>query len=253
MKVTDLINIPAGINQGVSPAHQITMLSLLGNPRSSFDQTCRPVTNPALAALVQTDNVGPFRVTGLSPAVQSLKEVLAEVRSDAPAVFEALGTAGMLCARNVRGSTTSISNHSWGTAIDLTLDGQLDTPGNGTVQAGMAQIAPIFNRHGWFWGAAFPREDGMHFELSDETIRRLHASGIFGGPARTQPPTALSLGDSGPEVTKLQTKLKAAGEDIDVDGAFGRNTMAAVMDFQSKNGLTADGIAGPKTLKALGI
>lgn len=253
MAITDLIDIPAGINVGVHSAKQITMLSLLGNPRGSFDQTCRPVTNPGLAALMRTESVGPFRVTGLLPAVESLREVLAEIKGNDSEVFKALGTAGMQCGRFVRGSTTSISNHSWGTAIDLTLDGQLDQPGNGKVQVGMARIAPIFNSRGWFWGVAFPREDGMHFELSDEKIRELHASGIFGTPSPRQPDPALSLGDQGPEVRALQARLVALGADLEVDGDFGRNTLAAVMDFQSKKGLDVDGIVGPQTLRALGI
>jgi hypothetical protein len=78
----------------------------------------------------------------------------------------------MLCARFVRGSTTAISNHAWGTAIDLTLDGVLDRRGDGRVQVGLTRIAPIFNRHSWFWGAGFRTEDAMHFEGSDELIRR---------------------------------------------------------------------------------
>jgi D-alanyl-D-alanine carboxypeptidase len=66
--------------------------------------------------------------------------------------------------------TTAISNHSWGTAIDLTLEGILDTYGDGRVQVGLTLIAPIFNRRGWYWGAAFRKEDGMHFEASKALI-----------------------------------------------------------------------------------
>lgn len=254
--ITDLIDIPEGINDGVSSAKQRTMLSLLGNPRGSYNQTCRPVTNRNLAALMRTVSVGPrarpFPVTGLLPAVESLKEVLAEIERKEPAVFEALGTEGMQCSRFVRNSTTSISNHSWGAAIDLTLVGQLDRPGNNKVQVGIARIAPIFNQHGWFWGAAFPKEDGMHFELSDEKIRDMHASGMFGNPS-APPAPALSLGDRGPEVSALQTRLNALGADLEVDGDFGRNTLAAVMAFQSEKGLDVDGIVGPQTRRALGI
>ena len=84
-----------------------------------------------------------------------------------------LGSAGMLCCRFVRGSTTSISNHSWGTAIDLTINGVLDKRGNGQVQYGLALIAPIFNQHGWYWGAGFATEDGMHFEISQDLLMHL--------------------------------------------------------------------------------
>ena len=37
------------------------------------------------------------------------------------------------------------------------------------------------------------------------------------------------------------------------DGIYGSQTLAAVKYFQRKNGLTVDGIAGKKTLEAMGI
>ncbi|HKQ05371.1 MAG TPA: peptidoglycan-binding protein [Blastocatellia bacterium] len=253
MEITELIPIPNGINQGVSPAHQHTMLALLGSPRGSFAADCQEVTNPTLARLIVTEDLGPFRVHGLRPAVETLQAIFADIKRENPEVFAALGTAGMLCARFVRGSQTSISNHSWGTAIDLKLKGQLDARGNGKVQAGLAAIAPIFNRHGYFWGAGFPTEDGMHFEASDEKIREWHAAGIFGDHLAEPPEPTLSLGDRGPAVKALQQALNAKGANLEVDGDFGRGTLAAVMDFQARNGLSVDGTVGPRTLRALGL
>ncbi|MBQ6991598.1 MAG: spore cortex-lytic enzyme [Clostridia bacterium] len=56
------------------------------------------------------------------------------------------------------------------------------------------------------------------------------------------------------EVKTIQTKLKRWGYyNGNVDGIFGSQTLKAVRWFQSKNGLTVDGIAGPKTLAAMGI
>ena len=61
-------------------------------------------------------------------------------------------------------------------------------------------------------------------------------------------------GSSGTEVKQIQQKLKNWGYyNGSVDGIYGSQTVAAVKKFQSKNGLTADGVAGPKTLAALGI
>jgi hypothetical protein len=124
------------------------------------------VTNERLRRNILSISVGPFRVTGLRPAVLSLQQVVYAIRDAQPEVYRGLGTAGMSCARWVRGSTTSISNHSWGTAIDIKINGVLDERGNGRVQFGLTLIAPIFNWFGWYWGAAFPTEDGMHFEAS---------------------------------------------------------------------------------------
>ncbi|MFG6319107.1 MAG: peptidoglycan-binding protein [Clostridia bacterium] len=61
-------------------------------------------------------------------------------------------------------------------------------------------------------------------------------------------------GSSGDEVKQIQTKLKSWGYySGSIDGVYGTQTVNAVKKFQQKNGLTADGIAGEKTLAALGI
>ena len=62
------------------------------------------------------------------------------------------------------------------------------------------------------------------------------------------------MGSTGSEVRQIQTKLKNWGYySGDVDGIYGTRTKNAVISFQRKNGLTADGIAGPATLAAMGI
>lgn len=61
----------------------------------------------------------------------------------------------------------------------------------------------------------------------------------------------LKKGDRGDEVKALQTLLNRLGYILDVDGAFGSKTEEAVKDFQRQNGLTVDGIVGPKTWTAL--
>ena len=61
-------------------------------------------------------------------------------------------------------------------------------------------------------------------------------------------------GSRGDEVTQIQTKLKRWGYyNGNIDGIYGSQTQEAVRYFQRKNGLTVDGIAGPKTLAAMGI
>jgi peptidoglycan hydrolase-like protein with peptidoglycan-binding domain len=160
------------INVGLTAVSNSYMLAKLGQPllAGGYNAQCQTPTNPKLRRNLVTDTVGPFRVTGLVPAVLSLKAVMADIAAEQPTVHKALGTAGMLCCRLVRGSASAISNHSWGTAIDLTLNGVLDAYGDNQVQVGLTLIAPIFNRHGWYWGAAFGKEDGMHFEGSKANI-----------------------------------------------------------------------------------
>ncbi len=61
-------------------------------------------------------------------------------------------------------------------------------------------------------------------------------------------------GSRGDEVTQIQTKLKRWGYyNGNIDGIYGSQTQEAVRYFQRKNGLAVDGIAGPKTLAAMGI
>ena len=56
------------------------------------------------------------------------------------------------------------------------------------------------------------------------------------------------------QVKTVQTKLKNWGYYTGVvDGIYGSKTKSAVVSFQKKNGLTADGIVGPKTAAALGM
>ena len=62
------------------------------------------------------------------------------------------------------------------------------------------------------------------------------------------------MGSSGTVVKEIQTRLKNWGYYTgDVDGIYGSKTVAAIKYFQSKNGLTQDGIAGPATLEKLGV
>ena len=61
-------------------------------------------------------------------------------------------------------------------------------------------------------------------------------------------------GSTGSTVRQIQTTLKNWGYYTgSVDGVYGSKTVDAVKYFQRKNGLTADGICGPATLKAMGI
>ena len=62
----------------------------------------------------------------------------------------------------------------------------------------------------------------------------------------------IKRGMTGPVVASLQQNLEDLGYELGtVDGAFGKNTEAAVKDFQAKKGLGADGVVGPKTLQAI--
>jgi N-acetylmuramoyl-L-alanine amidase len=54
-------------------------------------------------------------------------------------------------------------------------------------------------------------------------------------------------------VTRIQQHLATVGFPVTIDGFFDDKTKAAVIKFQLKQGLAADGDVGPMTLKLLGI
>ncbi len=73
----------------------------------------------------------------------------------------------------------------------------------------------------------------------------------YPGPAAE---TLSRVGSQGNEVKAIQQELKDRGlYSGEVDGIFGSATESAVKRFQTQQGLTADGVAGPQTLAKLGI
>lgn len=147
-------------------------MSHFGAPAGTIGTQCAPVTNAKLVRKLVTRNVGPFRVTGHVKAVESLELIFRQVKAQDPVLYASLGTAGMLCARLVRGSQVAWSNHSFGCAIDITINGQLDRRGDDRVQQGLLDLYPFFYRNGWYWGAEYRTEDGMHFEVSNELFTK---------------------------------------------------------------------------------
>ena len=66
--------------------------------------------------------------------------------------------------------------------------------------------------------------------------------------------TLSQVGSSGAEVRAIQEKLKERGLfNVGVTGYYGEQTRAAVLRFQKQQGIKQTGVAGPATLKALGI
>ena len=74
---------------------------------------------------------------------------------------------------------------------------------------------------------------------------------VVAGQAPPYPGTPLQQGGKGADVRTMQQRLADLGYAITVDGNFGPGTRAAVVDFQGKKGLTADGAVGPASWAAL--
>lgn len=166
------------INTGLLSPPNVLMIDLFGAP-GARTLNCSPLTNERLKHLVETADVGPFRATGLRPALASLKRIFAAVRESSPQLYASVHCAGMLCCRRMRGSQMLYSNHSWGSAIDLYC-GDCVTPfGSPHTSLGVLQLYPHFHAEGWYWGAAFPTPDAMHFEVSTQLLRRWQEEGAI--------------------------------------------------------------------------
>jgi D-alanyl-D-alanine carboxypeptidase-like protein len=175
-ELSDRVPIPPKdtMNTGLSPAKQSTMLNKLGRP-GALTKDCSDPSAKFKERIKFSVNVGPFKVSGLDFAVESLRQIFAEVQIALPAVFDEVKTEGMLCVRARRKAPQIFSNHSFGTAVDLFFGNKVVDQGVHLAHRGNFLLFPFFNRHGWYWGAEFSGDfvDSMHFELAEETILKL--------------------------------------------------------------------------------
>lgn len=165
------------VNRGINVASPSFLEGFLGRPREVLTDECEAMTNPKLAGMLQRRQVGPVPVQMLEPAAQSLERVFQKVQETDPDLYARINTAGSLCVRRIRGTQSATSTHSFGLAIDLNIDGKLDTLGDDRTQLGLTILADFFRAEGWVWGAGFSREDSMHFEVSRQMLEQWRAEG----------------------------------------------------------------------------
>jgi hypothetical protein len=179
-------------------------------------------------------------------------------------------TWGYAC-RAIAGTSTP-SNHSWGTAVDINAPVNprrrpltTDLPG---------QVRDLWKNHGFRWGGDYASStpDPMHFEfmlsiadaVTIETRLRRFLANAGGAPAPVPPqrprpfrpgprpyPGRFQRGDEGRGVRVWQQVLRERGYTLAADGDFGKITDAAVRSWQRNHGLEVDGIAGPATWHSL--
>ncbi|WP_109465049.1 M15 family metallopeptidase [Albibacillus kandeliae] len=167
------------VNRGLEVAGPDYLEAKLGRPREVLTDTCEPMTNEALKSKLVLTQVGPIMVNMLEPAVESLRRVFANVERADPDLYARINTSGSLCVRRIRGTVDRLSTHSYGLAVDLNIDGQLDNFTDGKTQLGLTILADFFHAEGWVWGAGFRREDSMHFEISRRQLDEWLAAGLL--------------------------------------------------------------------------
>ncbi|MEO0357466.1 MAG: peptidoglycan-binding protein [Pseudomonadota bacterium] len=250
------IPVPQGFNAGLRQAGNSKMISYFGMPRGDFSQACREPNNAPFRELCRFGGSLPGLGKiwwGLDAAFDNAADALVALERRNPMLFKELGSAGMGCCRHVRGSSSAISNHSWGSAIDFTIGGSIDPYNNGLIRRGMIDVIEVFNEFGWYSGAYFRREDSMHLELSVNLLEKWAAGGLIPKPSTggASGHATLQMGDRGDAVRALQRMLNQTGATLVVDGAFGPSTFNVLKAFQMRVGLTADGIYGRKSAAAL--
>ncbi len=159
-------------NEGLTVATPSFLHDLLGLPRENLTDDCQSATNEKLVGLLALENVGPIEARMLRPALVSARQVFANVKLFEPELYARIKSAGSLCVRLIRGSTSSASAHAYGLAMDINIDGLLDTLADDKTQLGLILRADFFKKEGWIWGAGFGREDSMHFEVSREKLEQ---------------------------------------------------------------------------------
>ncbi|MEO0765502.1 MAG: M15 family metallopeptidase [Pseudomonadota bacterium] len=174
-----LIAARRNLNEGLRIASPSYLESVFGKPRENLTSTCQGMTNERLASKLRTEQVGPVRVRMLQPALDSLGRVFDEIQKTDPKLYSRINTAGALCVRHIRGAPGRTSTHAFGLSLDLNIDGKLDRLGDGKTQLGLTILADFFQAEGWYWGAAFSREDSMHFEVSRDLVEKWIAEGLL--------------------------------------------------------------------------
>lgn len=75
---------------------------------------------------------------------------------------------GAFNPRFIRGSSTILSNHAFGTAFDI--DSAFNPLGAEPAWPGQRgcvfELVPVAHNFGFYWGGHFKRRDGMHFEVA---------------------------------------------------------------------------------------
>ncbi len=99
-------------------------------------------------------------------------EALVNAWEEAELLDRVVSWGGSWVARFIRGSRTSLSNHSWGTAFDINV--AYNGLGKRAALVGeygsVRELVPLANKHGFYWGGHFStRADGMHFEIGKRT------------------------------------------------------------------------------------
>lgn len=172
----------------------------------------------------------------------SLVEILQRIRTyfGRPVI---INSAYRTPAYNEKVDGASQSYHLFGTAADIRIDGV--APITIAAYAEGIGVKGIGMYHSF-----------VHVDTREKKYYWVNKSGnrveTFGGQAAsgTKPAddAVLKFGNESTEVKWMQERLNRLGFSLKADGIFGEKTLAAVIEFQKKVGIKADGTAGAVTI-----
>ncbi len=118
----------------------------------------------------------PLAISGTfdAPTVQATRAFQARYKLDVDGkvglMDRVLAWGGSYAPRFIRGSTSVLSNHAFGSAFDINVaNNPLGAePAYPTQKGCVFDLVPLAHEHGFYWGGHFAsRRDGMHFEIAE--------------------------------------------------------------------------------------
>lgn len=236
------------------------------------------ISSSVASRLVYGKQIGPFTVNSLSHTAERLRRAFRRVKQELPLLYATMGSSGSLCCRAVRGSTTSWSNHAWGSAIDINGAGTLDARFDPYAMRLLVELYPYLHGTtgdggvtggGFYWAAGYSLayEDSMHFETAQQVMLDWYNAGfpdLEPDPAELAYPICQDFnwiptfnhpGSNDHERMEswtIQYLLRYHGAaSFTPDGEFGGGSETAVETFQADNGLEVTGWMTPETWEAI--
>lgn len=236
-------------SKGLQVEHLQKALNVLGYGKLSVDGSMGEGTVGAVKSY-QKDNgltvdgkAGPNTLTSMKNKVTAIQKNLKTLKYYSGSIDGIFGTGSITALKNFQKdngiSATGVANAATLNAINNALTGS-NTPSKDTT----TETKPTVTE------TKAPETEAPKVEETAKPETNNNVSYTVNSKLKTN--QTLKNGSSGTQVEYVQKALKVFGYlDGAVDGKYGNGTAAAVKAYQKDNGLTADGIAGSKTLTHL--
>ena len=237
-------------SKGLQVEHLQKALNVLGYGTLSVDGSMGEGTVGAVKnyqkdnALTVDGKAGTNTLTSIKNKVTALQKNLKTLKYYKGSIDGIFGTSSITALKSFQKdngiSATGVANPATLNAITRALTGS-NAPSKDTTAETTKPVAPETQA---------PETEAPKVEETAKPETNNNVSYTVNSKLKTN--QTLKNGSSGTQVEYVQKALKVFGYlDGSIDGKYGNGTAAAVKAYQKANGLTADGIAGSKTLTHL--